>query len=70
MLGATLYMCCTDPSDGHVIGGTCSCMMCKKLVINAGIDRVIVRDTDKEFTEYIASSWVEDDDSLTGKFGY
>ena len=70
MLGAVLYMCCTDPEDGHIIGGTCSCMMCKKLVINAGIEQVIVRDTETEYSVYSTSDWIEDDDSLTGKFGY
>ena len=30
MIGSTLYMACTDPADGKVIGGVCSCMMCKK----------------------------------------
>ena len=29
MLGASLYMCCTDPRDGSVVPDTNSCMMCK-----------------------------------------
>ena len=45
MLDSTLYMCCTDPADGHVIGGTNSCSMCKRLIINAGIKTVIIRET-------------------------
>ena len=44
MLGATLYMACVDPMDGSLISGTSSCMMCKRQVINAGIETVIVRD--------------------------
>jgi hypothetical protein len=39
MLGATLYMVCTNPEDGAVMPGTTSCMMCKKLVINAVIEK-------------------------------
>ena len=70
MIGSTLYMCCTDPKDGSVVGGTCSCMMCKRMIINAGIETVVVRDTDEEFTVYPVKDWVENDDSLTGKFGY
>ena len=45
-------------------------MMCKKLVINAGIREVIVRETETEFTVYSVEDWIREDDSLTGKFGY
>lgn len=70
MLGATLYLCCTSPADGSVMPGTTSCMMCKKLVINSGISRVIVRDDAVNFREIEVGGWVLDDDSLGGKFGY
>jgi len=52
------------------VPGTTSCMMCKRQVINAGIARVIVRDTPEEFREIDVESWIEDDDSLSGVFGY
>ena len=70
MLGATLYMTCLNPADGSLYPGTCSCMMCKKLIINAGVEKVVVRDTDTEFRVIPVASWIEDDDSLSGKFGY
>ena len=70
MLGSTLYMCCTDPKDGKVIGNICSCMMCKRLVLNAGIEKVIVREEDGTHTEFDTYDWIENDDSLSGKFGY
>ena len=37
MLGATLYMACVNPDDASLYPGTSSCMMCKRMVINAGI---------------------------------
>ena len=70
MLGATLYMCCTDPQTGDIIGGMNSCMMCKRQIINAGISRVIIRNTKDEYTQVIVGDWIADDDSLSGKFGY
>lgn len=70
MLGAVLYMCCTDPSDGSLVPDTCSCMMCKRMVINAGIETVIVRDTADKYTVFNVSDWIENDDSLSGVFGY
>ena len=70
MLGADLYMTCTDPKTGEIMGGTCSCMMCKRMVINAGIARVIVREDSENYTVYEVPDWIGDDDSLSGKFGY
>ena len=45
-------------------------MMCKRQIINAGIETVIIRDTKDEFRVIPVQSWIEDDDSLSGKFGY
>ena len=70
MLGSTLYMCCTSPLDGSIIGNVCSCMMCKRQVINAGISSVIIRETKDTYSIYDLNDWIENDDSLSGKFGY
>ncbi len=70
MLGASLYMCCTDPKTGEIVPNTNSCMMCKKLIINSGIARVIIRDTKQEFREISVTDWIDDDDSLSGIYGY
>jgi dCMP deaminase len=70
MLGATLYQTCVDPADGNIIGNICSCMMCKRMVINAGITTVIFRDTKDDFHVVNVQDWIDDDDSLSGKFGY
>ena len=70
MIGSTLYLCCTSPDTGDVMPGTTCCMMCKKLVINAGISKVVVRDDKENFREIDVSDWVADDDSLSGRFGY
>ncbi len=70
MLGATLYMTCINPVSGEIEGGTCSCMMCKRMVINAGISTVVVRDSRDSYREIDVADWIENDDSLTGVFGY
>ncbi len=70
MLGSTLYMCCTDPVTGEVVSGTSSCMMCKRLVLNAGIATVIIRDAKGSHRRIDTSDWIENDDSLSGVFGY
>jgi dCMP deaminase len=63
-------MVCVSPEDGAVLGGTNSCMMCKRVILNAGIDYVVVRDTPTEYRRIRVADWIEDDDSLSGKFGY
>ena len=70
MLGATLYQTCVSPEDGSIIGDICSCMMCKRMVINAGITKVIFRDTKDDYRIVDVQEWIDDDDSLSGKFGY
>ena len=65
MLGASLYMVCKDPQTGALIPGSTSCSMCRRLIINAGIRRVVIRDTPTEYRVVdVAKDWVEQDDSL------
>ena len=70
MLGSTLYMVCTDPMSEELVAGTNSCMMCKRMIINAGIDKVVIRDTPADYRVINVRDWIENDDSLTGVFGY
>ena len=70
MLGATIYMACIDSKTGELVSGTNSCMMCKRLVINAVISQLIVRDTRDDYRVIDVQSWIDDDDSLSGIFGY
>lgn len=70
MLGATLYMACVTPEDGQIVGGMNSCMMCKRVILNAGIEKLVVRDTATEYRVIRVADWIEDDDSLNGKMGY
>ena len=70
MLGATLYMVCVNAQTKELEPSTSSCMMCKRQVINAGITTVVVRDTKEEYRVIDVQDWIENDDSLTGVFGY
>ena len=70
MLGSTLYMSCVDAKTGELVCDTCSCMMCKRMVINAGIVRVIIRTGAEEYKIIDVQSWIDEDDRLSGKFGY
>ena len=65
VLGATLYMACKDPATGELIPGSTSCSMCRRLIINAGIARVVIRDTPTDYRLVdVEKEWIEDDDSI------
>jgi dCMP deaminase len=70
MIGAALYLVGRDANTGEIVKNASSCTMCKRLIINAGIEKVIIRDTENEFRTIYVSEWVENDDSLADKFGY
>ena len=67
VLGATLYMVCKDPRTGELIPGSTSCSMCRRLIINAGIDRVVIRNTPTEYSVVHVEDWIREDDSLPEK---
>lgn len=70
MIGSTLYMACIDAKTDELTAGMSCCAMCKRQVINAGIERVIVRDTPDTYRIIEVREWIYDDDSLNGQFGY
>lgn len=69
MLGAVLYLVGRE-GNGNLIEKSSSCTMCKRLVINAGITTIIIRDTEDSFREIPVTQWIEQDDSLTDQMGY
>lgn len=70
MIGSTLYLSGREVSTGEYISSSNSCSMCKRMIINAGIEKVIIRDTDNEYRVINVSDWIENDESLSGSFGY
>lgn len=70
MIGATLYLVGREARSGDYVAHPAPCSLCKRLIINAGINRVIARNTKSDFTVTDVQDWVEDDESLAGKFGY
>jgi len=69
-IGGTLYLAGRDVKTGELVENACCCSMCKRMVINAGIENVVVRVTPTEYKVYPVSDWIENDDSLEGKLGY
>ncbi len=70
MIGSTLYLVGVDAVTGEIVENATSCAMCKRMIINAGIAEVVVRDRGGVYRTIRVKDWVEDDDSLSGQLGY
>ena len=70
LIGSTLYLVGLEMSDGSIVKGSCCCSMCKRMVINAGIKEVVIRDTKQEFRVIAVQEWIDNDESLDGTKGY
>ena len=65
MIGSTLYLAMVDPADGALVPDASPCNMCRRMIINAGIERVIIRNTRDKYTIHEVRQYVEQDDNLT-----
>ena len=64
MIGASIYLVGRDARTGELLHDAMSCSMCKRQIINAGIDRVIIRTGETEYITIPVSDGVENDDSI------
>ena len=64
MAGGTLYLA------GKVLGDATSCSMCRRLIINAGLEKVVIRNTPTEYSVVdVKRDWVDEDDTLPETLG-
>lgn len=70
MLGSTMYLVGIECDTGEYVENACSCSMCKRLIINAGVKHVIIRDTKEEYRIVNVQRWIDEDESLEGARGY
>lgn len=71
MIGSTLYLVGKDAKTKEYVENANSCSMCKRTIINAGIETVIIRDSVNDYRVInVQEAWVENDDSLFGDGSY
>ena len=64
MIGATLYLVGREALSNELMPNAMSCSMCKRTIINAGIEKVIIRTGPEEYLTIPVSDWAENDDSI------
>ena len=61
MVGGTLYLAGKDAATGQILSDATSCAMCRRLIINAGLERVIIRTSPADYTVVEVRDWVNEE---------
>ena len=64
MVGGTIYLVGRDARTGELLPDADSCAMCRRQIINAGLERIVIRRTPTEFEVVPIARWIAEDDSL------
>ncbi len=66
MIGATLYLCGIEATTNKFVSGPSAdcCSLCKRSIINSGIEKVIIRLDDTNYKEILVNDWIDNDDTL------
>jgi dCMP deaminase len=70
MIGSILYLVGKEQKNGDYVENASSCSLCKRFIINSGIEKVIIRDTKSDYRIVLVEDWIEDDDSLNEECNY
>ena len=64
MVGGTLYLVGRNAQTGELLHDATSCAMCRRMVINAGLSKVIIRTTASDFSVVDVQDWVNLEDDV------
>ncbi|MBR6761659.1 MAG: cytidine deaminase [Oscillospiraceae bacterium] len=64
LMGSTLYLACHDARTNELDGNVEPCSMCKRQILNAGIEMVVIRQTHDTYRLICVADWVDNDESL------
>lgn len=78
MIGGVLYMVGKYSQDklyNNELSGAYAknpdcCQFCKRLIINSGIEKVVIRIDKDKYKEIDVNSWIDNDELLQGNAGY
>ncbi len=70
MIGSTLYLVGKSYKDGSYVEKSNPCALCKRMIINAGIKDIYIRDSKDEYRHILVQEFIDNDESLEGVKGY
>lgn len=70
MIGSTLYLVGKDARTEEYVENASPCSLCKRMIINAGIETVVIRNNKNKFTSVDVNDWILNDESIEGVLGY
>ena len=64
MIGSTIYLVGRDAKTNELLTDATSCSMCKRQIINAGIERIVIRRSKDKYEIIPIREWIYNDDSI------
>lgn len=64
MIGSTLYLVGINKRNGEYISDNEPCTLCKRMIINAGIEKVVMRDDKENYRTELVQNWIDNDDTI------
>ena len=70
LIGSTLYLVGKEVTNNDYVKNANPCILCKRFILNAGIKEIVIRKDKNNYEIIDTSSYIENDESLEGVFGY
>jgi dCMP deaminase len=69
MVGGDIYLVGRNAQTGELLHDATSCAMCRRMIINAGLARVVIRNSPTEFEVVDVQEWIDGDDTMLPESG-
>lgn len=64
MLSATMYLVGINKRNGEYVNDNEPCSYCKRMIINAGIKDIYMRDSKEKYRHEYVEEWIKNDDTI------
>lgn len=70
MIGSYLFLVGKNYNEDSYVENAMPCALCKRMIINAGIEKVYIRSNKEDYVEVDVEDFIKNDESLEGVLGY
>ena len=63
-IGGTMYIVARNVADDTLLSNLQPCPMCRRMIINAGLSKVVIRRSETTYDIINVQEWVFNDDSV------